>query len=201
MTPEEALETIGRALQQSNEFSGGTYLNHLADWEHGDAGLQQPVVEVQPVGRIRSDAHDTDFVGYTTDTNGNPTGRIFQADWEMEVQLDIYVAGGNPNLDETQLGHDLETALLPFDSKRQLKQFPDGNGGTADDIYYFSVGDGRPEPDLGGEMAARRWRQDLMLHFYDQTTTDGDQITTVEVPATDEMTTDDSEDAALVRNY
>jgi len=200
MTPTEVLEAIGRALQDTGQFTGGSYINHLADWEHGDAGLKQPVVVIQPVGRIRSDAHDSDLVGYTTDANGDRTGRIFQADWEMEVQLDIYVAGGNPNLDEKQLGHDLETALLPFDSKRQLSKFPDGDGGVVDAITHFRVGEGRPEPDTGGEMTARRWRQDLMVHFHDQATTTDDQITTVATANSDEMETGDSDDE-LVWNY
>lgn len=203
MRPGDALEAIGRALQQSSQFSGGDYINHLADFEHGDAGLKQPIVVLQPIGKIRADAFDSDLIGYTTDQNGDRTGRIFQVDWEMQVQVDIYVAAGNPNFDATSLGYDLETALLPYDSKQQSKAFPDGDNGSIEDVTHFRVGEGRREDDLGGEMAARRWRQDLMVHFNDQTSTDESEltITSVSTPSSDDMSPDDSEDAEFVWTY
>lgn len=201
MRPGEVLEAIARALQQSTQFDGGSYINHLADFEHGDAGLAQPIVELQPVGKVRADAFDSDLVGYTTDQNGDRTGRIFQVDWQMEVQVDIYVAAGNPNLDATRLGYDLETVLLEYDDKQQAKAFPDGDGGTIDDITRFRVGEGRREDDLGGEMGARRWRQDLEAHFRDQTSTSDPTIETVVTPQADDFTTDDTEDAELVYDY
>lgn len=201
MRPGEVLEAIARALRQSTQFDGGAYINHLADFENGDAGLAQPIVELQPVGKIRADAFDSDLVGYTTDANGNRDGRIYQVDWEMEVQVDIYVAAGNPNLDATGLGYDLETVLLEHDGKQQAKAFPDGNGGTIDDITHFRVGEGRREDDLGGEMGARRWRQDLEAYFRDQTSTSEDPVTTVATPQADDFTTDDTQDADLVYDY
>lgn len=200
MRPGEVLTAIARALQDSATFSGGAYINHLADFDNGDAGLQQPIVELQPVGKIRADAFDSDRVGYTTDQNGNQTGRIFQVDWEMEIQVDLYVAAGNTDLNATSLGYDLESALLPYDSKQQAQAFPDGDGGTIADITHFRVGEGRREDDLGGEVAARRWRQDLAAHFHDQTSTSETAVTTVATPQSDEMTTGDSE-GELVWNY
>jgi len=201
MRPGDVLTAIARALQQSQQFTGGAYINHLADWENGDAGLSQPIVELQPVGKVRADAFDSDLVGYTTDGQGDRTGRIFQVDWEMQIQVDIYVASGNFNLDATALGYDLETVLLEYDSKQQDKAFPDDDGGTIDDITHFRVGEGRREDDLGGEVAARRWRQDLEARFRDQAETSDPTITTVEVPQTSEMTVDANEDAEIVWDY
>lgn len=189
MRPGEALDTIIRALKQS-AFDGGSYINYLTDHEGTDNRLSQPVVELQPVSDVRSDPHDTDRVGYVTNASGDRVGRIFQTDWQMSVQADIYIAAGNADLDVSVLGHDFRRALLPYDDKQQGLAFPDGAGGTIDDVTHFRVGDGSREDDLAGP-GRRRWRHSLEIHYRDRVETTEETITAVDVPQTSDFTSDD----------
>jgi len=200
MTPKEVLQAIVRALKNSTEFDGGTYIVREPDFAGADNTLDQPVVTVQVLNQDRSTEWDSDLVGYTTNDSGQETGRIFHAIWEMQVEVFINVAAGNQALDVSTLGGNLQTALLAYDSQQQAKDFPDGNGGTVPQIESFTLGDGERDDELSGP-GIRRWRQELEVTFYHETTTDGEPITTIELPQTDDMTTDETDDAEVVWNY
>lgn len=202
MTPEDVLQAIVRALQNSPEFDGGDYITHEADLDGEDNRLEQPFVSLQPIGQVRATEWDSDRVGFTTDANGDRTGRIFRASWEMQVQATIVVAAGNTQLDASTLGGNFQTALLAYDSQQTADPFPDGDGGTVDEIESFTVGDGERDDDLAGP-GLRRWRQELAVRFYDERVVDesGATITTVATPNSSDLTTDGSEDADLVWNY
>jgi hypothetical protein len=199
MRTDEVLTAVGRALQQSSAFDGGSYIYHLADFGDSDTGLTEPVVEIRPERKARADSAQSDRVGYTTDADDNRTGRVFRTGWELEVAVTIYVSAGNSEFDPTQLGYDLETALLPYDSKQLGQNLPDGDGGTVPDVTRFRVGEGHREDDLD-EQLSRRWKQVLHVDFHDTVTTSDPTITTVESPQSDEVTTDDTADADLVWN-
>jgi len=181
MTPEEVLNTIIRGLRDSAAFTGGDYSTEELDPAGAGNRFEQPIVTLQPTGTIRNDQHNTDLVGYTTDANGNRTGRIFEAIFDMDVQLDIWVAAGNDQLDASELGGDLQRALFWHDSQMIDRPFPDGDGGTVEDIDEFLVEEGRRQDDLSGP-GVRRWRQDLSLLFHDRLTTDEPYVETVQTP-------------------
>ena len=182
MTPQDVLEAIVRALQQSDVFSAGGYQTEQLDLEATNNRLPQPFVSFQPVSKVRADQWNTDRVGYTTDADGNRTGEIYEATFDpMDVQADIWVAEGNASLDATELGGNFEEALYHHDSQGPDVPFPDGDGGTVDDIEEFLIGDGRRQDDLAGP-GIRRWRHDLTVAFTMRVTTDAEYVEVVETP-------------------
>jgi len=196
MTPEEVLNTIIRGLRDSAAFTGGDYSTEELDPAGAGNRFEQPIVTLQPTGTIRNDQHNTDLVGYTTDANGNRTGRIFEAIFDMDVQLDIWVAAGNDQLDASELGGDLQRALFQHDSSMVDRPFPDGEGGTIDAISEFVVGDGRRQDDLSGP-GVRRWRQDLSARFTSRVTTEDEYVEEVDTPTDAEASGGDGDDVAI----
>lgn len=191
MTPQDALDAIVRALQQSSAFAGGDYLTEELDPEGAGNRFDQPIVSLQPVSSIRADQWNTDLVGYVTDDAGNQIGRIFEAIFEMDVQADIWVAAGNTQLDATSLGGDLAQALYRYDSQMVGKAFPAEGGGTLDDVKHFQVREGRRQDDLAGP-GVRRWRHDLDIDFVDRVTTDEEYVEVVDTPQSGSATGGDS---------
>ncbi|GGM64308.1 hypothetical protein J2752_000452 [Halarchaeum rubridurum] len=199
MTPDAVLAAIKRALEAS-EMDTGDVITEEPSYEGANNRLRQPWVTLQVTSMPRGTVHDTDRVAYVTDDAGNRVGRVFELDWEMDVQVDIHIAGGNVPWDATQLGFDCQQALRPFDSHNEGRALPDGDGGTVSDVSYLRIDEGRREDDLGGP-DIRRWRQDLRVHFFDRTSTDGQPITTVHTPTTDETTTSSADGETLVWEY
>ena len=182
MTPQDVLDAIVAALEQSATFNGGDYITQELDPEGAGTRFAQPIVELQFTGGARADQWNTDFVGYTTDDAGNRTGKIYEATFDpMDVQADIWVAEGNASLDATELGGNFEEALYYHDSQGPDVPFPDGDGGTVDDIEEFLIGDGRRQDDLAGP-GVRRWRHDLQVTFTMRVTTDAEYVEVVETP-------------------
>lgn len=197
MTPQEVLDAIVEALRQSTAFDGGDYSTEELDPQGAGNRYAQPVVTLQFTGGARAAQWNTDFVGYTTDDQGNHTGKIYEPTWEdVGVQADIWVAAGNTQLDATELGGDFKQALYRHDSQGPDIPFPDGNGATADDIEDFSVGEGRRQDDLAGP-GVRRWRHDLSLMFTDRVTTDEEYVEVVDTPTGSSATGGDGDGVAI----
>jgi len=197
MTPQEVLDAIVRALEQSPGFDGGSYATEELDPSGAGNRYEQPIVTLQPTSTVRADQWNTDRVGYTTDDQGNRTGEIYEATFDpMDVQADIWVAAGNTQLDATALGGDFKRALYRHDSQGPEKPFPDGDGGTVDDLKEFLIGEGRRQDDLAGP-GVRRWRHDLTVAFTMRVTTDAEYVEVVGTP-TSGTGTGDSEDGVAI---
>lgn len=183
MQPQQALDAIVRALQQSSTFSAADYLTADPDLSNTNNRLSSPFVAAQPVGTVRVDSMNSDRVGYVTDTDGNRTGRVYEAPFDMDVQLDIYVAAGDDDHDATVLGGDLRDALYVHDAGGPGREFPDGDGGTLSEIRHFDVGSGQRADDLSGP-GIRRWRHESEIRFVSrvETTSDSEPFTTIDTP-------------------
>ena len=187
MTPKEVLEALVEGLQQSSAFSGGGYASEQLDLEGINNRLAQPIVVLQPIASVRAEQWNTDLVGFATDDQDRQIGRIYEAIFDADVQIDIWVAAGDDQLDATDLGGDLKRALYRYDSQMVGDPFPDGKGGTVDDIEDFRVGDGRRQDDLSGP-GVRRWRQDVSVEFVERINTaqeygEEDYVATVDIPS------------------
>jgi len=194
MTPQEALEAIIRALQQSSRFSAADFISRSLDAEGTDSRLRTPFVVVLPVGTVRNDAHNTDRVGFITDDQGNRIGEIYEGVFQMSVQLDIYLARGDDTADATVLGGDLRDALYLHDSAGPAQPFPDGSGGDEDAIRDFDVGSGERADDLSGP-GIRRWRHESEIRFVSrfETTSTSEPFTTIDTPTDADLDTPDGD--------
>jgi hypothetical protein len=180
MTPDEALAAIKRVLAQSS-VPLGDIVTHEANVAREDNRLDPPWVTLQPIAVPRSSPHDTDRVGFETDANGRRVGRIFETTWQVDVQLDVRLFSPAPQ-SATELGTQVQQALFPFDALREARPFPDGSGGTLDDIEYFRVGEGERRDDLTSEHSIRRWSQELRIDVSDRTSTTEEPVTAVDTP-------------------
>lgn len=198
MTPEDVLQAIVRALENSQEFTGGSYVTHELDLSGSDNRLEQPIVSFTIPSNPRATEWDSDLAGYLTDDTGQLQGRIFRPTWEMQIDAVITVAAGNDELDTSTLGGEFQQSLLPHDSAIHSNPFPDGDGGVVEEIESFTVGDGQRNDDLAGP-GLRRWQQELAVTWYHEITTDDSALAEVTVASPSDMSED--EDGRLVWDY
>lgn len=161
--PDKVLDGIVEAAKQSSSFSGGGYRTRELDLDDEDARIEQPVVVLKPLSNSRVTSWDTDVVGYETDADGNRTGVVKKAAWNMAIESHILVAVGNDDFDARSVGLDFVSALLPYDTQQDAKPLPDPEGGTLEDVS-LSIGDGEPDNEIGG-VGIRKWRQEVETHF------------------------------------
>lgn len=200
-TPLTVLEAVTTALDDSTHYSGGSYVTQQPDFDGVHNRLVQPIVSTNIVTNPRATEWDSDLAGYITDQSGARTGRVFEATWEMRLDVFIHIAAGNDDYEIQSLGHDLQKALLPYDFQQQGWTLPDPDNpsDTLDDAKSVVVGEGVPEPDLAGP-GLRRWRQELEVTFVSVRTTSDPTITTVTTPQTDEFEESQSGTPQLVWN-
>jgi hypothetical protein len=167
MRPQQALESVVRAIDESPVFDPNDIITDEFDPSGRNNRLQTPFVVVLPVGTQRVQNMNTDRVGVTTDAKGNETGGIFETIFEMQMQLDIYLAAGDDR-NVTTLGGRLRDALLAFDSAAFDEDFPPPIPGAdpslPDDIRDFDAGSGQRADDLSGP-GVRRWRHSAEMRF------------------------------------
>lgn len=171
-----------------NTIEQGSYLNAIneiiireVDFEGEDSAIKSPFMEITVVSNVQSDPHDTNLVGYETDANGNRTGRIFSASFELDLQMDIYVAAGDAGHDATDLGTELFRALRKHDEREQSLPLPDSDGNPLDDVTHFRLGDGDRNDDLSMSPSIRRWTKEARLSFKDDVSTSEPYVKTVQV--------------------
>jgi hypothetical protein len=106
---------------------------------------------------------NTDLVGTVTDASGSPTSEVYESVFEIDIQIDIYLAAGDDR-QVTALGGRLRRALFTHDSAGIDESFPSDGSGVVDDIRDFDVGTGQRADDLSGP-GVRRWRHESVMRF------------------------------------
>lgn len=200
--PDTVLRGIEEALKDSSVFTGGSYVTEEPDFDGEHNRLDQPVVSLQVVTNPRATEWDSDLAGFTENQSGEKDGKIFEATWEMQVDIFLTIAAANDDYDVKVIGFDLQNALLLYDNKQEGTTLPDPDAdpGTLSDVKSVVVGEGVPENDLAGP-GLRRWRQELQVTFVSVRTTSGTPITVVEPPQTSEFEEDANRDAELIWEY
>jgi hypothetical protein len=168
MRPQEALESVVRAIDQSQAFDPNDIITDEFDPEGRNNRLQTPFVVVLPVGTTRDTNMNTDLVGFVTDQTGERTSEVYESVFEMDIQIDIYLAAGDDR-QVTTLGGALRRALFTHDSAGIDESFPDDGSGVVGDIRDFDVGTGQRADDLSGP-GIRRWRHESAMRFVSRVT-------------------------------
>lgn len=192
---QEVLNSMSTALSESGSLPDRmTYTTFEIDQTGGQANVRPPIVEMSVIDSIRVQPHNTDFVGFKTDDDGNQTGRIFAAQFELSVQIDVWTAAGD-NYDPYELGSTVRSVLYEYDTHMVGNPLPDPDDPSQNmsEIEYLRVGDGSVANDLSMSPALRRWRQTADVWFRETITTDEPEIDEValkeyevnETPATE----------------
>jgi hypothetical protein len=184
--PDTVLKSVKTAIKESDRLPDATsYSTFELDTDGGQSNVRPPVVEITIVDTIRSRPHNTDFVEYIEDDNGNHIGRIYDAKFEMPIQIDVWTAEGD-KYDPYEIGEEVRRALYRHDSYMAGDPLPDPSDPSQllGGIDRFTVDDGRVANDLSMTPALRRWRQTGEVWFREtvEVTADNDYVKTVESP-------------------
>lgn len=167
--PDTTLDSVVTAIKESDRLpSATTYSIYELDSDGGQANLRPPIVEITTEDVVRSDPHNTELVGYATDDAGNQIGYIFQSDFEMPFQIDVWTAEGG-DYDPHELGEAVRYALYEYDDQQYGKPLPDPDDPSTnlDEVEKFMMGDGGVRNDLSMTPALRRWRQAGEVWFHE----------------------------------
>lgn len=170
VTVQTVLDAIIRGIEQSGRLPDSTsFLTREPDPQGVDAGVTLPAVVVQEVSTVRDESRVTDLVGYVTDDEGSEVGRIWQASYDMEVQVDIHTAAGaSEPKDLETLETQVKRALQRYDKQMRADFFPDGEGGTEGAIREFTFGESHPENQLTASPSLMRQRMSAFVVFVDR---------------------------------
>lgn len=170
VTAQNVLDAIVRGIEQSGRLPADvSYLSQEPDPRGTSSWIMVPAVVVQEVSTVRDDSRVTDLVGYITDDEGSQIGRIWQASYEMEVQIDVHTAAGaDPPKDVETLERRVQRALQRYDSQMRQDSFPDGEGGFEGGIREFTLGESHPENDLTQAPSLMRQRLSAFVSFVDR---------------------------------
>lgn len=181
LNPDDAVSAVRNTVEQSGKLPAElSYVEQEPGDEERDIHL--PALILHPLSAIRIVDHNTDFDGYVTDSNGNRTGRVFTAEYRLDIQLDIWTASGS-SYDERTLGNALHTALYPHDSNGPGKSLIGDDGQPIESVWKFRLNDGEQANDLTGTPTLRRWRQDVSMWAYHRFDTTADYSSTVSYPS------------------
>jgi hypothetical protein len=192
-SPRESMEIVARAVAQSGELpSEMSLLLQEADQSADDADVSLPLLEITPTQVDNVVVHNTDLVGYVTDSDGNRTGRIYFSDYEMSISIDIWTTkdGG---YDPDELGERLREALYPYSSYGPQRPFLDDEQNPIEQITYFRLQDGERTDDLLQTPTVRRWSQEVELWGCEEFRTDEDYIVDVSYPSDGDLNDDDGD--------
>lgn len=171
--PDTALNAIATALKESGRLpEATTYSVYEIDSDGSQANLRPPIVEITTNDVVRSNSHNTDLVDYATDDNGNDIGRIYEARFEMPVQIDVWTAEQG-EYDPYEIGQAVRYALYQYDTQQRGDPLPDPTDPTqtVPEVSRFMMGDGGVRNDLSMTPALRRWRQSAEMWFHETVNT------------------------------
>lgn len=182
VSPRDAMEAVATAVAKSGELPAElNLLLQEADQSNDDASVELPVMEVQPIEVDNVVVNNTDLVGYTTDDEGNRTGRVYFSDYEMTIQIQLWTTKGD-GYDPDDLGERLRSALYPHSSYGPQEPFLDDNDDPIDEITYFRLLTGERTDDILQTPTVRRWSQEIALWGCETFSTNEDYIVDVDYP-------------------
>jgi len=199
MNPRRVLELVNRTLLDSDqlpELGENQYIAQEADVEGGDANIPLPLVETTVVSNVRAARHNTDLVGYTTDDNGYRTGRIFDAEFDMSLQISVWTVE-NARFDPENLMEKARKVLRRHEAAGPDKPFLDEDGNSMNQIHHFQLSDSDPDNDLSKGPGLYRVLQEADLRFSSRIKTDETPVRAVDYPRDGEFTAGSTDAVAI----
>lgn len=179
MRPRDVIERVVLAVKESGRLPDET--NYVGYEPNMDTeAIKLPLLEVVTISQARIAEHNTDEVGVVEDDSGNSVGRVFDALYQLTIEVNIWTAHGS-KYDPNVLGDKVYTALYEYDSHG-----PDRN--LADEIWRVRLGDGEPDEDFTTSPTLRRWSQTVDIWAHESFTTDEEYIVDVSPPADGDFT-------------
>lgn len=168
--PQTVRRSVKEAIKSSDRLPNETtYATFELDQTGGQSNVRPPAVEIQTIDAIRVRPHNSDLHAMATDANGNEIGYIFRAQFEMELEIDVWTREG-AGYDPDEIGHELRFALYEYDNTQLANPLPDPDNPseTLSDVSHFFLNEGAVADDLTMTPALRRWRQTADVWFYEE---------------------------------
>lgn len=170
--PQTVLDAIARALRTSGKLPEvETFLTQETDLTGQNAMEWFPLVEITSISTIRTTEKGTSFVGWVFDDDNHKIGAIYDANFNMTVQIDAYdAAAGTAN--PVNLGTSIRRALYKYDAQMRGDVLVDENGNGHEDITELVIQDGNTSDQLTEYTPGlRRWTQEVDVQFYERVDT------------------------------
>lgn len=198
VSPKTCLESVARAVASSGNLPNdmGVVMQE-ADPQSENADIDLPALEFQIDEMDDIIVHNTDFVGYSTDANGNHIGRLYESEYEMTIQIDIWTTP-NDGYDPDELGEQLRNALYPYSSYGPDKPFLDDVSDPIEEVTYFTLNSGERTDDLIRTPSVRKWSQEVELWAYEEFSTEEEYILSVDYPTPSDI--DDFDEDGIIEN-
>lgn len=180
-SPETLKESLAEALRSSELLPDGTYVTEEVDTQGLHSNIRLPLYEVTIVSSIWLNPHNTDFVDYVEDEEGNEVGRIYDSEYQMTLQVDIWTAAGSQH-DVSVISDNLRRVLYQYESSGPERRLPHPEGGEVSDVWRFAVTDGGRNDDLSMSPSLRRWTQDIEVWSFERFNTAESTISDVVLP-------------------
>lgn len=181
--PNEIVSAVRKTIENSNNLPSQTsYLEHEPDLQGEDAGLHLPLVTVRPISNLRIRNFNTDRVGYTYDAQGNQTGRVFEAEYRLNLRINIWTAAQSSGPDVRELGEKVWDALYPHDTAGPDQPLPDMQDFDPDAVFRLTVRQGEAANDMTMTPSLRRWRMSVWAWATHEFTTTESYVTGVTIP-------------------
>lgn len=180
VSPQNSFLAVVRAVQNDGDLPQNvSWRTESVDLDT-DAG-KLPIVEAELVDVTELDEFNTDRVGFTTNDQGQQTGRIYRSRYSVLIRMTIWTAQKSAS-DLTALSDGVRSALRRYESSGQDKSFVDENGDVIDDIWRFDIINSERADRLTYTPPARRWTYDVRVWGYEEYETDESPIGSISTP-------------------
>jgi hypothetical protein len=160
----EAQDAIVRGITNDSRMPDELdTITQEADGSGRDAQKTLPLLLVVFDSTTKPQNHNSEFIGYEQDANGDDIARIYERQWEAEARIELWTADGSEyNIDS--LSDDLVAILYGYEARATDDYFPDENGDPIKELWNFELTGGGREDDLVQTPTVRRWRQTATVY-------------------------------------
>lgn len=192
-SPDEILDGVIRSVKDADILPDqADYLKYEADQTGENSDLRLPLFQIEPVTVDYLNTHNTSEVGRRVDSNGNDIGRIYHSEYEMSVDIELWIAAQSMwNASELGNGvrrllyrHDSESLGVPLPTENYDYYIEDDDGTLIrpDDVWKFSVETAERVDDTTQSPTLRRWQYEFEIGSYDVFETEEAYIEAVTTP-------------------
>lgn len=153
--PQEIIDAIVSELENSAEItSEANFLGFEPDIDSNPVKL--PLVQVSSETKVNVDENNSNFIEFTTDQDGNNTGRRFQTLYTQEFEVASWTAQGS-KFESHEVGDAVRRALLPLTTSGPEKPLVNPETGEElDDVWNVRLLETQRTDDLGTSPTLRQ---------------------------------------------
>lgn len=189
MTPTDAKETIGRAIDASDIGYNDAVLTEPNYFREHNR-LVAPWYVIQLLSSVPDNPHDSRVVGFEFAADGTFNGVVRKRIVELSLQIRTVVPEQSGD-DAQEMGIETELLLDTYGTFDGANEFRDEDGNTltatplTEGVEYFGVNTSSPTPELSGEVSLRKYETDLTMRISTVSVSEEALIDIVETPPAD----------------